>query len=560
MGLADELQAYPPPYVPPMQGGGLASTLPMGPPMPPPAPGPPGSALGLSSPDMPSSGPTFSGPSTPPMLPAAQASPSPALGGFMALAHMALAQEQPPPAAPAPPKTVYDLAAEQAHARLAARDGGAPGGPAVANPAPLYRPPPQAAPDGGGLRPILGATPGAGGAAAGPVKPDAVAKDLDAKEQLVKDEQLGAAMGGAAVEGLRNDRAAKKEQFATEDADRAERTLADQQADIQEIKQLNENASQFKIDPNRWVNSQTLFQKLALIVAAGTKGASMAILHEGGQNPIMADINSSIERDIASQQHDYEVLRQKGVDAQNAYRMNLEATGNHDKAVAATHAQILDAAADKIDALSGSVQNAETQSKLAQAAQDIRIQRDQYLQKLQASAAGAGAAQQKALAEKISTLTADYVKSGKFASLQDAQKAATQTAMNLEGGSMPLAGIKGTGADAATDPRLSAGLERLGQQAVQGSMGGGLLPAGTERAQAHEAALSYNSVVNQVFEGMGYGHRDLEDVAKQYHMDPDKSATYNMHKMALFRYARDNGLIRPKLKGAASSEPDEGDK
>ena len=138
--------------------------------------------------------------------------------------------------------------------------------------------------------------------------------------------------GSESMEGLRSQATLAKQGDLEAHTARAAQRMAEDQKELARQKSEADVRAKFKVDPNRLMAGKSVFQKIMLGIAAGAKGASMGLLHEGGENPVLKGINDEINQDIKLQQGDYERMKERGLDAQNLYEANRKISDTDEEA------------------------------------------------------------------------------------------------------------------------------------------------------------------------------------------------------------------------------------
>lgn len=236
--------------------------------------------------------------------------------------------------------------------------------------------------------------------------PNPLIGDLKKEKDITERAAADAGQEQAGLEGMQQHFGDTQQANADEASSKADKDLQDQQGQIELLRQQQEAAQAFHIDPNRYMKKQSFLQTGLLGVAAALNSVSKAFLHQGGPNEVMQQLNTNIERDIDAQKQDYEQLRQKGQDAQNLYAMNLKATGNHDQALALSKAQGLEAQKTYMATQAARIQNVDTRKNAELAGNAIDQKIDQYKQQAAAAGAAHQAAQAKELQDRSEAINA----------------------------------------------------------------------------------------------------------------------------------------------------------
>lgn len=192
---------------------------------------------------------------------------------------------------------------------------------------------------------------GASGAAAyKPSKYDqAIQDDLHDREEIQAAGAHTQAVGENTQAELYGKRGELKTQQAAEARDDADNALKESKGGLEHLQRLSDTEANFRMDPNRYVNSMDTVHRGLYILAAGLSAASQGLLKDHGPNPVVEQMNRNINNDIAAQRQDYETAKAHGAEARNLYSMNLQATGSHDAAVSATRSMMLSAQAEDFE-------------------------------------------------------------------------------------------------------------------------------------------------------------------------------------------------------------------
>ena len=228
----------------------------------------------------------------------------------------------------------------------------------------------------------------------------------DKTAQLVSDMQANGANQASFNEGMRSQQDLDAEALAKAGEDvkakTAERTrdFQDWQAKRQEI---DDAAADFKIDPDRYMRNKSIFSKVLLTFAAGLQGAAQGLRGEGGPNPVVQNVREDIKQDVELQKEDYERLLKKGQNADNLYGMMMRETQNEDAATALANEYATKAAAGRLAATAGRVNDSQVQGAAKEHVDQLQLSIAQDQAKAQAAAASAAAAARKEYQAKLAT-------------------------------------------------------------------------------------------------------------------------------------------------------------
>ena len=395
-------------------------------------------------------------------------------------------------------------------------------------------------------RPSAAPTGGGGGGGANPLL-----KDLAEQKNILATGNEQAAQARMGESGLQENMGATIEANAADNKARADKELQDQQGHMEELRQQQEVAQNFHVDPNRYMKNQNFLQIGLTGIAAMLNSVSKAYLHQGGPNEVMESLSKNVDRDIALQQQDYEKLRAKGQDAQNLYAMNLKATGSHDDAIRASQIQGLEAQKNYMLASAARTNNVnlDTNAKLAGNAIDQQID---TLKAKQAAAAGAAAAAKAAEQEKqFKEFAQKNVDSGRFRTVDEAQNGAHQLVYGRQQGDTAPAPIlvkdpnAGATESADQDLKQAQGLNRVGQEAL-GSYGASLTLPGSDLRKKDAKAQEYDEGMVAQLEAKGYSARTARAKVEQFTISGHPEAVQK-ERLAAWQDANQNGLF-PRIK------------
>ena len=431
---------------------------------------------------------------------------------------------------------------------------------AAAPSAPIHFDQPAAVAPGAGQstwHPSAAPTGGGGGGGANPLL-----KDFAEEKNILATGAEQAAQERMGEIGMQQNMGTTIEANAADNKARADKALQDQQGQMEELRQQQEVAQNFHLDPNRYMKKQNFLQSGLMGIAASLNSISKAFLHQGGPNEVMEQLNKNIERDIDAQKQDYETMKQKGQDAQNLYAMNLKATGSHDDALKAAQIQGLDAQKNYMLAAAGRTNNANliTNAKLAGNAIDQKVD---TLKAQQAAAASAAAAAKAAEQEKqFKEFSQKNVEGGRFKTVDEAQNAAHQTVYGRQQGDTSQAPIlvkdpnAGATYSADQDLKQAQGLNRVGQEAL-GSYGASLTLPGSDLRAKDAKAQEYDEGMVAQLEAKGYSARQARAKVEHFTISGHPEGVQK-ERLAAWQDANQNGLFPRIKKGAGGgTEPDE---
>jgi hypothetical protein len=161
-----------------------------------------------------------------------------------------------------------------------------------------------------------------------------------------------------------------QQKFADDKSAEADALKKSAQQQLQASEQYFNQIKDQKIDPDRAWNNMGTGRQILMVIASGLGGAAQGLLHLGN-NQMLDNLKSTIDRDVAAQKDDFE---HNSKNAQTMYAQAYHMTNNAQEATKLATQLGMTAAATKAEAIGTQTDNQALAQRASIAAQQIRTE------------------------------------------------------------------------------------------------------------------------------------------------------------------------------------------